>query len=245
MARNGSGVYSLPAGSVVANGDTSDATDVNTPIADIAADLNTARPIVAGGTGATSASAARTALGVQAYDAALTSIAALGTAADKMLYSTGVDTFAETDLTAAGRALLDDADAAAQRTTLGLGTSAVAALIDDDTMATATATNIASAESTKSYVDASLIPTPGDVGSYVWAYYTTNSNVTFGTTVAGSSLKPTSGVYKGTNFASSHGTSTFASGSALSGTWACCGYSDYVVGVNPTYYGATIWQRTV
>lgn len=64
MARNGSGVYSLPAGSTVANGDTSDATDINTPLTDIETDLNTARPIVAGGTGATSASAARTNLGL-------------------------------------------------------------------------------------------------------------------------------------------------------------------------------------
>lgn len=67
MSRNGSGVYSLPAGSVVANGDTSDATDVNTPLADIAADLNVARPIVAGGTGATSATGARISLGAHVY----------------------------------------------------------------------------------------------------------------------------------------------------------------------------------
>ena len=60
MARNGSGVYSLPAGSTVTNGDTSDATDVNTPLQDIETDLNTPRPVVAGGTGASSASAART-----------------------------------------------------------------------------------------------------------------------------------------------------------------------------------------
>lgn len=60
-------------------------------------------------------------------DATLTSIAALGTAGDKGLYFTGVDTAAEFDLTAAGRALLDDADAAAQRTTLGLGTAATRA----------------------------------------------------------------------------------------------------------------------
>lgn len=64
MSRNGSGVYSLPGGSAITNGDTSDASDLNTPLNDIAADLNIARPIVAGGTSATSASAARTALGV-------------------------------------------------------------------------------------------------------------------------------------------------------------------------------------
>lgn len=57
---------------------------------------------------------------VQAFDATLTSIALLGTAADKMLYTTGVDTWAEADITAFGRSLLDDANAAAARTTLGL-----------------------------------------------------------------------------------------------------------------------------
>ncbi len=57
---------------------------------------------------------------VQAYDAFLTSIAALGTAADKMLYTTGVDTAAETALTSFGRSLIDDANATAGRTTLGL-----------------------------------------------------------------------------------------------------------------------------
>lgn len=56
---------------------------------------------------------------VQAYDATLTSLAALGTAADRLAYTTGVDTWAETPITAAGRALLDDASAADMRTTLG------------------------------------------------------------------------------------------------------------------------------
>jgi hypothetical protein len=61
---------------------------------------------------------------VQAYDAGLDSIAGLTTAADKMIYSTASDTYAVTDLTSAGRAILGDADASAQRTTLGLGTMA-------------------------------------------------------------------------------------------------------------------------
>ena len=59
---------------------------------------------------------------VQAYDASLLSLATLATAADKIAYTTGVDTWAETAITAAGRAILDDASAAAQATTLGLGT---------------------------------------------------------------------------------------------------------------------------
>ena len=61
---------------------------------------------------------------VQGYDAGLASIAGLTTAADKMIYATASDTYAVTDITSAGRAILDDADASAQRTTLGLGTIA-------------------------------------------------------------------------------------------------------------------------
>lgn len=57
---------------------------------------------------------------VQAFDATLLSIALLGTAADRIAYTTGVDTWAETPLTAFGRSLIDDADAATARTTLGI-----------------------------------------------------------------------------------------------------------------------------
>lgn len=66
----------------------------------------------------------------QTADAGLTSIAGLTTVADRMIYTTAADTYAVTILTSAGRAILDDADAAAQRTTLGLGTAATSATGD-------------------------------------------------------------------------------------------------------------------
>ena len=93
-------------------------------------------PVADGGTGASDAAGAQQNLGlqigsdVQAYDAGLNSIAGLTTSADKMIYTTASDTYAVTTISAAGRAILDDADAAAQRQTLGLGTMAVAATSD-------------------------------------------------------------------------------------------------------------------
>lgn len=58
--------------------------------------------------------------GKQPLDTDLTAIAALTSAADQLPYATGAGTWALTSFTAAGRALVDDADAAAQRTTLAV-----------------------------------------------------------------------------------------------------------------------------
>ena len=98
-----------------------------------------------GGTGASSASGARTALGVaigsdvQAFDADLGAIAGLTSAADKGIQFTGSGTAATYDLTAAGKALLDDANAAAQLVTLGVNaTAAELNIMDGDTAASST-----------------------------------------------------------------------------------------------------------
>lgn len=58
MPRNFSGVYSKPAGTTPTNGDDADATQFNLLMDDFVADLNTPRPVVAGGTGASDAATA-------------------------------------------------------------------------------------------------------------------------------------------------------------------------------------------
>jgi hypothetical protein len=125
--------------------------------------------IADGGTGASTASVARTNLGlaigtnVQAYDAGLQSISGLTTTADQMIYTTSSDTYATASLTSAGRALLDDADASAQRTTLGLGT-----------LATQNANSVAITGGTISGI--SNLSDPGTSLQYTFSTTTTDSD---------------------------------------------------------------------
>ena len=118
--------------------------------------INSPLPIANGGTGATTAGAALTALGGQPIDATLTALAGLATGADKLAYSTGTDTFSQADLTSFARTLLDDANAGAARTTLGVGTGdspTFAGLTIADTgnivLATGTGTKIGTATGQK------------------------------------------------------------------------------------------------
>ena len=110
------------------------------------------------------AGTARTNLGlvigtnVQANDAGLTSIAGLTTAADKMIYTTGSDTYAVTALTSTARSLLDDASVSDMRTTLGLGSMAEAdnnniALVGNPTTTTQSTSDSSTKVATTAYVN--------------------------------------------------------------------------------------------
>jgi hypothetical protein len=131
----------------------------------------------------------------QALDATLTAIAGVTTSANSLIYFTGVDTAASATLTAFGRSLIDDADAAAARSTLGLviGTNvqaydadlaAIAALAGTSGFLKKTASNTWSLD-TSTYLTANqTITLSGDVtGSGATGISVTlaNSGVTSGT----------------------------------------------------------------
>jgi len=116
-------------------------------------------------------SAAGAVFGVQPLDAELTAIAALVSAADKLAYFTGSGTAALTAFTVAGRALVDDADAAAQRTTLGLGALAVLATVDTAEIAAAAVERAKITTATASTAGASNTNTKVDVTLNAYSFF--------------------------------------------------------------------------
>jgi len=86
----------------------------------------------------------------------------------------------------------------------------------------------------------------GGIGTYVWATRTgTTTDVTGGSTVAGSTLIPTGATKTVTHSgAASAGDTTLATGTALSGTWRCMGDYDHSAtngSIGGT--GSTLWLR--
>ncbi|WVT75227.1 hypothetical protein QM996_09145 [Sinorhizobium chiapasense] len=156
MPRTG-GVYSPPAGTKGVPNTTIQSVPYNTLIDDLTADANAPRPLTAGGTGATSASGARMALGleigtnVQAQDAGLQSIAGLTTTPNQMLYTTGTDLYSTTALTPFARTILDDVDAVSVKTTLGLATVASSGSASDLTSGTLADARLPGAMSGKTF----------------------------------------------------------------------------------------------
>ena len=91
MPRNLSGIYSLPAGVIVTDGvDDILASQPNTGFQDLEADMNDARPIVAGGTGADNAGDARTNLDVPATGETASLYATVGGTANALTVTTSV-----------------------------------------------------------------------------------------------------------------------------------------------------------
>lgn len=82
----------------------------------------------------------------------LTALSGLTFAANKGIYLTGANTAALFNLSAQGRALLDDPDAASQRVTLGLGAAAILGVSADANFSNAQ-TSLATRATTKTFVD--------------------------------------------------------------------------------------------
>lgn len=136
MPRNGSGVYSKPAGTTAVPNTTIESAKYNSTIDDIAADLNLARPVVAGGTGATSKQAAIDNLfdGTTVVDDSDLLFCDPGDRTRRFRIETGaiatatlrVMTVPNSDftITTYGGTLTGSGDAATARGVLGLGTAA-------------------------------------------------------------------------------------------------------------------------
>ena len=172
---------------------------------------------------AESGATARTSLGlaigtdVQAFDADLGAIAGLTSAADKGIQFTGSGTAATYDLTAAGKALLDDANAAAQLVTLGVNATAAELNIMDGGTA-ASSTTLADADRLVVNDDGTMKQVAlTDLEVYMETSLDTLNAVTSASTLATVGTI-TTGVWQGTDVGVAHGgtgLSAVAKGSLL------------------------------
>lgn len=141
MPRSEAGVYSKPSGSTAPwSGNTITSSKFNEIVDDLVSDANAARPVTAGGTGGTTPTTARAELGlvigtdVQAYDADLSAIAALGYSARSMMVKTAAATWALVPSLAYGEALLNTASEAAFKALVNLEVGVDVQAYDADTL---------------------------------------------------------------------------------------------------------------
>lgn len=78
MPRDGNSTYSAPAGTLATTGEIIESAKYNAFIQDLTTVLNTAQPIAVGGTGATTAAGARTALGLDGLVGSIPTVSAAG-----------------------------------------------------------------------------------------------------------------------------------------------------------------------
>lgn len=147
----------------------------------------------------------------QPIDATLSALAQVATAANKLIYATGSDTFATTDLTAFMRTLLDDTSAEAARATLGAAPTASPTFTGTVTAPTfsgalngnaATATNAENANAVNGFgVNSESLPvfagfnTDGKLVHYSGINLDTAASVNRRCTINGSLQTPTTGFY--------------------------------------------------
>jgi hypothetical protein len=100
MPRDGSGVYSAPAGTIVTSGTTIESAKYNAFVNDLVADANLSIPVLRGGTGASTASGALANLGLTATASELNVLDGITATVTELNYTDGVTSAIQTQLNA-------------------------------------------------------------------------------------------------------------------------------------------------